>query len=132
MTGAPATATATVYFDGGCPICAREIAHYRRRRILPGAVIWVDAASDDAALQAVGLTREAALRRFHVRVGDAWQIGVPGFLALWDRIPAYAWLARLVRGLRLQGPLQWAYLRFAERRFRRRCADGCQWDRPGN
>jgi hypothetical protein len=30
----------------------------------------------------------------------------------------------LVTGLRLVGPLDWAYRRFAARRFKHRCADG--------
>lgn len=125
-TGGPARPPATVYYDGGCPLCAREIAHYRRRRSAPGALVWIDAAQDDAALAAAGLSREAAMRRFHVRVGETWQIGVPGFVALWERIPAYRWLAVLVRTLRLQAPLQWLYRRFAERRYARRCGgDRC-------
>lgn len=114
---------ATVYFDGGCPLCAREIAHYRRCRAEADALVWIDAARDDAALAAAGLDRSAAMRRFHVRVEGQWRIGVPGFVALWERIPAYRGLAWWVRALHLEGPLQWVYERFAARRYARRCAD---------
>ncbi len=113
--------TATVFFDGGCPVCAREIAHYRRRRIPDGAIEWVDVARDDARLAAEGLARVTALKRFHVKVGSQWLIGVPGFVALWQRIPAYRWLAVLVLTLRLTQPLQGLYVWWADRRYARRC-----------
>ncbi|CRI64811.1 hypothetical protein THIOKS12130002 [Thiocapsa sp. KS1] len=31
----------TAYFDGGCPLCSKEIAHYRRID-KAGAIHWVD------------------------------------------------------------------------------------------
>jgi predicted DCC family thiol-disulfide oxidoreductase YuxK len=38
----------TVYFDGNCPICSREIATYRRSR--GGETIdWIDASHSEAA-----------------------------------------------------------------------------------
>ena len=48
-----------VWFDGGCPLCRREIALMRRldRR---GAITFVDAASADAAV-ACPLDRAALL-----------------------------------------------------------------------
>ena len=59
----------TVYFDGACPLCSQEIAHYRRAA---GAddITWVDAAVSDPASLGPGLTREAALARMHVRRAD--------------------------------------------------------------
>lgn len=137
MSTAP-TEPAVVFFDGGCPLCAREIAHYQRRRCATGALEWVDVTCAPERLAAEGLTVDAALRRLHVRVGATWQIGVPGFVAIWQRIPAYRPLAWVVRSLRLQAPLQWLYTRWADRRMKRRCAvpDLCRTsqdrDRPGH
>lgn len=39
----------TLYFDGGCPVCIREVAMYRNQ---PGAdgVCWVDAARCETAV----------------------------------------------------------------------------------
>ena len=113
-----------VFYDGGCPLCRREIAHYRRCR---GAerVDWVDIVAEPARLQPFGLAPDAAMRRFHVWAQGQWQIGVPGFLALWACLPGYRWLARVVTLLRLETPLQALYERFAARRFRRRCGNHC-------
>lgn len=37
----------TVYYDGACPLCQREISFYRQRKGAE-AVRWVDVAQDDA------------------------------------------------------------------------------------
>ncbi len=87
--------TCTVYFDGTCPVCSREIAHYRRQRGSE-AIAWVDASNCDEAALGPGLDRSTVLRRFHVREGDGTLTsGAAAFAAIWRRLPAFAWLARL-------------------------------------
>ena len=84
-----------VLYNGDCPICAREIAVYRRAaqaEALP--VTFEDLNTTDLA--AWGVSRDAARRRLHVRDAERLRAGVPAFLALWRAIPRYRWLARLV------------------------------------
>ncbi len=91
----PRVAPLTVYFDGACPVCSVEIAHYRRQ---PGAQAceWIDVAECADAELGPGLTRAAALRRFHVRLADGQLVdGMSGFAALWLELPRTAWLGRL-------------------------------------
>ncbi len=54
----------TVYFDGSCPLCRREIAVYRR---LPQAasIRWVDVSA--GAELGSQLSCAQAMARFHVR-----------------------------------------------------------------
>lgn len=95
MNPVPPVAPLTVYFDGACPVCSAEIAHYRRQ---PGAqaCTWVDAARCADADLGPGLTRETALRRFHVRDAEGRLVdGMRGFAALWRVLPRMAWLGRL-------------------------------------
>ena len=113
-----------VIYDGQCPLCSREIAHYRRRR---GAqrVRWVDATRDEQELAALGIAREAALARFHVRDQEGqWRTGAAAFVLLWSQLPAYAWLARLVSGLRLLPLMERGYTLFLRWRQRRDCRAG--------
>jgi predicted DCC family thiol-disulfide oxidoreductase YuxK len=92
MTTPPAC---TVYFDGDCPVCRTEIAHYRRQRGAE-AIAWVDASSCDDEALGPGVDRAMVLRRFHVRVADgSLASGAAGFVAIWRRLPAFAWLATL-------------------------------------
>ena len=91
----PAAPTCTVYFDGACSVCRREIAHYRRLRG-SDAIAWVDASSCNEAALGPGLDRSLVLSRFHVREGDGTLTsGVAAFVAIWRRLPAFAWLATL-------------------------------------
>lgn len=64
------------------------------------------------------------MARFHVldRNGH-WQTGAWGFAELWSHLPAYRWLAGLVRMTRGTAILDLAYERFARWRFRNRCEE---------
>jgi predicted DCC family thiol-disulfide oxidoreductase YuxK len=86
----------TVYFDGGCPVCSREIAMYQRQ---PGAdaVRWVDVAHCDPLELGSGLSREAAMTRLHLRRPDGTLVsGAEAFTTLWRALPRWAWLGRML------------------------------------
>ena len=101
-----------VYYDGGCPVCQREITYYQTQK---GAeqVQWVDAATCGENALGENLEREAALSRMHVRLPDGRLVsGAAAFVAMWQTMPRWAWLARLAgSGWRLQG-LELAYRAF--------------------
>ena len=85
----------TVYFDGACPVCAREIALYRRQS---GAqsVRWVDASACDEEALGPGLARADALARLHARRPDGTLVdGAGAFAAMWRALPAWAALGRV-------------------------------------
>ena len=83
----------TVWHDGGCPLCRREIALMRRldRR---GAITFVDA-SDGAS--ACPLDRADLLARFHAREDGRMLSGAAAFAAMWRAIPALRPLGLLAR-----------------------------------
>jgi predicted DCC family thiol-disulfide oxidoreductase YuxK len=86
----------TVYFDGACPLCSREIAMYRRE---PGAqrVQWVDVAHCDAVAIGPELTRQAAMARLHLRLPDGRLVsGARAFTELWRILPRWRWLGRVM------------------------------------
>jgi len=90
-----ATPALTVYYDGGCPVCSREIAVYRRQ---PGGdtCTWVDATRCAPELLGVDLDARRALARLHVRRPDGTLVdGAAAFALLWQRFPATRWLGRL-------------------------------------
>ncbi|MGE5153916.1 MAG: thiol-disulfide oxidoreductase DCC family protein [Bdellovibrio bacteriovorus] len=113
-----------VFYDGGCPLCRREIAHYRRLDRV-GALEWLDLHQSGDRLGLAGIDLDTTMARLHVIDPQRGLVsGVPGFVAIWRRLPYYRHLARLVEGLRLAGPLDRVYDRFARWRLRRRCGDG--------
>jgi predicted DCC family thiol-disulfide oxidoreductase YuxK len=115
-----------VFFDGGCPLCRREIAHYRRMD-RAGRLRWIDIAGEAGTLSGYGLTPDRAMAELHVLdSAGRWQRGIDGFLVIWMHLPTYRWLARLVQVLRMRAPLGLMYQQFARLRYRIRCgADGC-------
>ena len=125
LTGA---APLTVFFDGACPLCRREIAFYRTRR---GAdrLHWVDVSECAAEWVAPDLTREAARRRFHVMHADGRVVsGARAFVDLWSGLPAFALLGRLGRRALPAALLEVCYRLFLrlrpwlQRRLRSTCA----------
>ena len=122
--------TCTVYFDGACPVCRREIAHYRRQRG-SDAIAWVDASSCDAAALGPGLDRSVVLRRFHVRESDGMLTsGAAAFVAIWRRLPAFAWLATLASSRTVLALLEAGYSLFLRVRPWWRVADTAERQCP--
>ncbi|MEO0822671.1 MAG: DUF393 domain-containing protein [Pseudomonadota bacterium] len=94
VAAADPRAAATVFFDGACPLCRREIAFYRAR---PGAdaLAWVDLAAVPDDVLTEGRDRDALLARFTVRRADGTLAdGAAGFVAMWRAIPATRRLGR--------------------------------------
>lgn len=121
----PATDRPVVFYDGACPMCSREIAHYRRLRGA-GNVHWLDISKNRGVLPRYGLDYAQVMRRFHVLAPDGqFHQGAYGFVYLWSFIRPYHLLGRLISGLRLTGLLDRGYQRFADWRLRRNCSDGC-------
>ncbi len=89
------TPALTVYYDGACPVCSREIDLYRRQA---GSelCVWVDASSCPESALGSGLSRDTALKRFHIRRSDGVLIdGMQGFATLWRVLPRFAWAGRI-------------------------------------
>jgi 3-demethoxyubiquinol 3-hydroxylase len=103
----------TVFFDGGCPLCRREIGLYQRASAgLP--INWLDVNQADTL--PAGLSPEVAMSRFHVLLKHANDeqllSGAKAFTALWRNIPGWRWLG-IVGGL----PVIVSLLEFAYRFF---------------
>ena len=84
----------TVYYDGSCPLCSREIAFYASQT---GGdhLVFVDVSQefDDPEHD---LTSDDALRRFHVRCEDGeLASGALAFVEIWRSLPNWRWLAKL-------------------------------------
>ena len=122
----PTAPALTVYFDGACPVCSREIAMYRQQ---PGAdrCQWIDASACSDAELGADLKREAALARFHVRGRDGELVGgMRGFAALWQTLPRTAWLGRIAGWGPMPAVLDAAYAVFLRVRPLWRSAEATQ------
>jgi predicted DCC family thiol-disulfide oxidoreductase YuxK len=114
----------TVLFDGGCPLCSREIAHYQQLTALV-PIHWVDITRDDGMLQQLGVGREEAMAEFHV-LDETGHIhkGADGFVVLWQSLPYFRWLASMCQTLHLLPVMRYFYTHFARWHYKRRCDSG--------
>lgn len=85
-----------VLYNANCPVCNFEIQHYAKYAAAKALPIKFDDLNC-GELSAWGVTADDAARRLYVLKDGALLSGIPAFLALWDDMPRYRWLARIVR-----------------------------------
>jgi len=78
----------TVWYDGGCPLCVREIS-LMRRLDRHQRIEFIDVAGDASACP---LDRATLMARFHAREAGQIVSGAEAFAAMWRAIP---WLRPL-------------------------------------
>lgn len=98
-------AKVTIWYDGACPLCIREIS-LMRQLDWRGAIDFRDVSPPDAVCP---LDRQLLLARFHASEDGVMLSGAAAFAAMWRAIP-------------LLKPLGWAarnpfVLRFLERLY---------------
>ena len=98
----------TVWYDGACPLCQREIA-LMRRLDRAGRIRFVDAASGDASCP---LDRAVLLARFHALEDGRMLSGAAAFAAMWREIPMLRPLGLVARNPVVARLLERAYLAF--------------------
>ena len=101
-----------VWFDGGCPLCRREVALMRRldraqaiefRDVSPGG---------GAEPSACPIDRGALMARFHAEEDGQLLSGAAAFAAMWRRIPLLRPLGLGARNRHALAVLERLYVRF--------------------
>lgn len=113
MTDAAPPPVLTVLYDGGCPLCRREIAHVQSLAAQrpDSALCFIDVCAPDNALPPDEQAK--LLARFHVQRADGHRLdGAAAFVAMWERLPGWRWLARMARLPGALAALEWAYVGF--------------------
>ena len=110
-----------VFYDGACPLCRREVEHYRRRD-RAGRVKWVDIARPEFVAAAVGLDPLRVQQVMHARTADGRVFTeVSAFVRIWEALPARP-LTRLARWVLKIPGMMWVagvmYRLFARNRYR--------------
>jgi predicted DCC family thiol-disulfide oxidoreductase YuxK len=97
-----------IWYDGGCPLCVREIALMRRldRR---GAIHFVDAAN---TLSVCPIDRTELLARFHAFEDGKLLSGAAAFAAMWRAIPVLRPIGLLAKNQLVLWALEKLYLQF--------------------
>ncbi len=107
------------YYDALCPICRMEMNRYARHG---EHIIRLQDCNGDLPAD---VDRDAALAALHVRLPDGRvETGWKAFIAIWERVPGWGWLAALTRPAPIRVPLDILYRWLAPYRPRQKCRDG--------
>ncbi|WP_321325780.1 DUF393 domain-containing protein [uncultured Parasphingorhabdus sp.] len=98
----------TVWYDGACPLCIREIA-LMRRLDCRDAVSFIDISVPAASCP---LDRQLMLSRFHASVNGDIYTGTAAFAAMWRVIPVLRPIGHLARIPAVLRILEALYIQF--------------------
>ena len=82
-----------VLFNDSCSICSKEINHYKS---LDNNINWIDINDLELSSKISGKNHKELLRRLHVVKDNKVYSGVKAFAIMWQNIPKYKWMGKLV------------------------------------
>ena len=86
-----------IFFDGGCPLCKREIEFYKSIQP-PQTFEWRDLWEHGAVNQDAGFNKTDAMRSLHVLDTEGrLHTGVDAFAKIWSQFPKLRWLSILIK-----------------------------------
>ena len=115
-----------VFYDGACPLCAKEIRMLRRWDAKRQRIQFTDIATSEFSAEEYGKTQQEFMAEIQGRLPDGrWITGVEVFRRLY-RAVGFGWIVWATRMPVISHILDIAYRRFAKNRLKLtgRCEDG--------
>lgn len=81
-----------VLYNSECPICNREINHYKK--ISKDNITFI--AINNETANNWNLSKDQAAKKLHARLNGNQIAGVDAFQAIWDKLPFYRVLSRFI------------------------------------
>jgi predicted DCC family thiol-disulfide oxidoreductase YuxK len=109
----------TVFYDGKCSLCKKEIAYYKK--IAPvGNFIWSDITLDASPLTQRGISLKDGLMFFHVEdERGVMHSSLDAFIVVWQKLPGWLYLAKIASLPVLNSIMGRGYKIFAKYRFKK-------------
>jgi predicted DCC family thiol-disulfide oxidoreductase YuxK len=88
-----------VLYNSECPICDKEISHYKK--MSKGKIIFIPISPE--TVNAWGLSEDQAAQKLHARFNGVLLTGLDAFQAIWSKLPYYRSLGKItaVRPIKL-------------------------------
>lgn len=114
----------TVFYDGKCGICSKEIDYYRK--LSPdGIFMWQDVNQAAKDLKQEGINLTEGLKFLHAKDNNGkLHVGINAFILIWQQLGYWRILAKLISYPILRQVTDNLYRVFATWRFKR--LDHCQ------
>jgi predicted DCC family thiol-disulfide oxidoreductase YuxK len=109
----------TVFYDGKCGLCSKEINHYRK--IAPvGIFYWQDITESTDDLKKEGISLSKGLKLLHAKDEEGlMHVGVDAFILIWKQLKRWRILAFFVELPIIRQIANILYRYFARWRFKR-------------
>ena len=109
----------TVFYDGKCGLCSKEIDYYRR--IAPSGIFdWQDITESADELNKNGVSLSDGLKYLHTKDNSGQlHIGVDAFILIWEQLKWWRVLAVFVGLPVIRTIASYVYRMFANWRFNR-------------
>ena len=107
----------TVFYDGKCGLCSKEINHYKTIAN-PKKFTWLDVANNPNYLKSIDVNLSDALMQLHVLDNENnIHVGVDAFIIIWSNLKFWCILSFIVRLPIIKQIANLLYKKFAEHRF---------------
>jgi len=118
----------TVFYDGKCGLCSKEINHYKR--IEPKGVFkWIDITSEPETFEKLGYKKEDGLRALHAQDTDGnIHIGIDAFILIWQQLKRWRCWAIFLSLPIIKQITEFTYKHFANWRFNKLGYGRCSID----
>ncbi len=103
-----------VFFDGACPLCSKEVKLYKklaandklRGKYDDADIEWIDISKSKTELKEEGIKYADAMQLMHVKdASGVHQVGIDAVLTVWDQIPYYRKLSKVLKSTPALHPL---------------------------
>ncbi len=118
----------TIFYDGACHLCFREVKHYLKLD-KKNVLVPVDISSDSFHAKDYGLDEKEVNLHMH-SINEEGQVfkGIDTFIEIWKRVPFYHYLVPAFENEKLRPLVNLGYNIFAKeirpRLPKRKCANG--------
>ncbi|MAH78608.1 MAG: thiol-disulfide oxidoreductase [Rickettsiales bacterium] len=107
----------TVFFDGKCNLCSKEINYYKKRD-LEKKFHWIDITLAKDKLKNYGISYNESLMFLHIinKKGQT-QVGVQAFITIWSELKYWRVLAKIINLKPINVLTNFLYQYWAKKRF---------------
>jgi len=84
------------------------------------SINWVDISVNTSLLTHYDIAFKDAMKKLHtVEVNGDIKVGIDAFLTIWQLLPYYHYLVKIVLLFKLKKPMTWIYNIFAKQRYKK-------------
>ena len=99
----------TVFFDGACPLCVREVQRWRSASF-SCPVEWFDITGQEEALKERGINFRQAMLQLHTQTDDGkTYVSIDSYALLLKQLSRWHWLGVLMSMPLIKPLLRWGY-----------------------